>query len=114
MEWIGRRERLPITCLKDPPPMSSSYGAEELWHLTHGMRRHVLVESARDAQGIQEVDEELAIARRQIDNIDHQLYSHVRPIAEEGAWRMGGAATTWRRREDEAAWIWSANQGRQY
>ncbi|KAF6158777.1 hypothetical protein GIB67_040291 [Kingdonia uniflora] len=36
MEWTGRRERLPITHLRDPPPMSSFYGAEELWHLTHG------------------------------------------------------------------------------
>ncbi|KAF6151924.1 hypothetical protein GIB67_010498 [Kingdonia uniflora] len=38
MEWTGRRERLPIACLRDLPPMSSSYGTEELWHLTHGMR----------------------------------------------------------------------------
>ncbi|KAF6149667.1 hypothetical protein GIB67_017400 [Kingdonia uniflora] len=56
--------------------MSSSYGTEELWHLTHGMRRLVLPESARDAQRIQEVEEELVIARRQIDSIDHQLYAH--------------------------------------
>ncbi|KAF6158925.1 hypothetical protein GIB67_012342 [Kingdonia uniflora] len=56
--------------------MSSSYGTEELWHLTHGMRRLVLTESARDAQRIQVVEEELAIARRKIDNIDHQLYAH--------------------------------------
>ncbi|KAF6162594.1 hypothetical protein GIB67_003140 [Kingdonia uniflora] len=39
-----------IARLKDPPSMSSSYGAEELWHLTHGMR--------------------------QINSIDHQLYAH--------------------------------------
>ncbi|KAF6157602.1 hypothetical protein GIB67_037175, partial [Kingdonia uniflora] len=63
MEWTGRRERLPIACLRDPPPMSSSYGVEELWHLTHGMQRLVLAESARDAQRIQEVEEELAITR---------------------------------------------------
>ncbi|KAF6144452.1 hypothetical protein GIB67_024679 [Kingdonia uniflora] len=56
--------------------MSLSYGAEELWHLTHGMRQLVLVESARDVQRIQEVEEELAIARRQIDSIDHQLYAY--------------------------------------
>ncbi|KAF6169570.1 hypothetical protein GIB67_000843 [Kingdonia uniflora] len=56
--------------------MSSSYGAEELWHLTHGMQRLVLAESTRDAQRIQEVEGELAIARRQIDSIDHQLYPH--------------------------------------
>ncbi|KAF6158915.1 hypothetical protein GIB67_012332 [Kingdonia uniflora] len=37
MEWTGRRERLPIARLRDPPPMSSSYGVEELWHLTHGL-----------------------------------------------------------------------------
>ncbi|KAF6154611.1 hypothetical protein GIB67_023402 [Kingdonia uniflora] len=62
MEWIGQRERLPIACLRDPPPMSSSYGIEKLWHLTHGMRRLVLAESARDAQRLQEVEDELAIA----------------------------------------------------
>ncbi|KAF6151142.1 hypothetical protein GIB67_002394 [Kingdonia uniflora] len=56
--------------------MSSSYGTEELWHLTHGMRRLVLAESAQDAQRIQEVEEELAIARRKIEGIDHQLYAH--------------------------------------
>ncbi|KAF6155546.1 hypothetical protein GIB67_004540 [Kingdonia uniflora] len=76
MQWTGRRENLPIAHLRDPPPMSSSYGTEELWHLTHGMRRLVLAESARDAQRIQEVEEELAIARRQLDSIDHQLYAH--------------------------------------
>ncbi|KAF6162571.1 hypothetical protein GIB67_003117 [Kingdonia uniflora] len=76
MQWIGRHENLPIARLRDPPPMSSSYGTEELWHLTHGMQRLVLAESARDAQRIQEVKEELSIARRQLDNIDHQLYAH--------------------------------------
>ncbi|KAF6135923.1 hypothetical protein GIB67_006815 [Kingdonia uniflora] len=35
MEWTGRLERLPIARSRDPPPMSSSYGIEELWHLTH-------------------------------------------------------------------------------
>ncbi|KAF6144319.1 hypothetical protein GIB67_024546 [Kingdonia uniflora] len=58
MEWTGRRERLPIAHLRDPPPMSSSY------------------ESVRDAQRIQEMKEELAIAHRKIDSIDHQLYAH--------------------------------------
>ncbi|KAF6144186.1 hypothetical protein GIB67_004859 [Kingdonia uniflora] len=76
MEWTGRREMLPIARLRDPPLMSSSYGAEEMWHLTHGMRRLVRAESARDAQRLQEVEDELAIARRQIDSIDHQLYAH--------------------------------------
>ncbi|KAF6147436.1 hypothetical protein GIB67_022096 [Kingdonia uniflora] len=76
MQWTGRRENLPIACLRVLSPISSSYGTEELWHLTHGMRRLVLAESARDAQRIQEVEEELAIARRQIDSIDHQLYAH--------------------------------------
>ncbi|KAF6148155.1 hypothetical protein GIB67_011930 [Kingdonia uniflora] len=52
MEWIGRHEMFPIHRLRDPPPMSSSYGAEELWHLTYGMRRLALAESARDAQKI--------------------------------------------------------------
>ncbi|KAF6159037.1 hypothetical protein GIB67_022192 [Kingdonia uniflora] len=33
-------------------------------------------ESARDIQRIQEVEEGLSIARRQIDSIDHQLYAH--------------------------------------
>ncbi|KAF6167781.1 hypothetical protein GIB67_027559 [Kingdonia uniflora] len=56
--------------------MSSFYGAEELWHLTHGMQRLVLAESARDTQRLQEVEDELVIARRKIDSIDHQLYAH--------------------------------------
>ncbi|KAF6155742.1 hypothetical protein GIB67_007389 [Kingdonia uniflora] len=76
MQWIGRRENLPIARFRDPLPMSSSYNTEELWHLTHGMQRLILVESARDAQRIQEVEEELVIARRQIGSIDHQLYAH--------------------------------------
>ncbi|KAF6148405.1 hypothetical protein GIB67_036620 [Kingdonia uniflora] len=76
MQWTGRRENLPIARLRDPPPMSSSYDTEELWHLTHGIRRLVLTESARDAQRIQEVEKELAIASRQLDSIDHQLYAH--------------------------------------
>ncbi|KAF6135530.1 hypothetical protein GIB67_015383 [Kingdonia uniflora] len=50
MEWTGRREMFPIHRLRNPPPMSSSYDAEELWHLAHGMRRLVLTESARDDQ----------------------------------------------------------------
>ncbi|KAF6139129.1 hypothetical protein GIB67_009972 [Kingdonia uniflora] len=76
MEWTGRREKLPIARLRDPPPMSSSYGAKELWHLTHGIRRLILAEFARDSQRLQEVEDELAIARRKIDSIDHQLYAH--------------------------------------
>ncbi|KAF6157217.1 hypothetical protein GIB67_041678 [Kingdonia uniflora] len=40
------------------------------------MRRLVLAESARDAQRPQEVEDELVIARRQIDSIDHQLYAY--------------------------------------
>ncbi|KAF6135125.1 hypothetical protein GIB67_040436 [Kingdonia uniflora] len=56
MEWTGRRERLPITRLRDPSPMFSSYNAEEMWHLTHGMRRLVLA--------------------GKIDSIDHQLYAY--------------------------------------
>ncbi|KAF6168125.1 hypothetical protein GIB67_011510 [Kingdonia uniflora] len=76
MEWTGRREILPIARLRDPPPMSSSYGPEKLWHLTHGMRQLVLTESARDAQRFKELEDELAIAHRQIDSLDHQLYAH--------------------------------------
>ncbi|KAF6158247.1 hypothetical protein GIB67_028671 [Kingdonia uniflora] len=38
MEWTGRHERLPIARLRDPPPMSSSYGAKQLWHLTHDLQ----------------------------------------------------------------------------
>ncbi|KAF6140503.1 hypothetical protein GIB67_031146 [Kingdonia uniflora] len=62
MEWTGRREMLLIACLMEPPPMSSSYGAKELWHLTHGMWRLVLTESARDAQRLKELTDEFAIA----------------------------------------------------
>ncbi|KAF6167841.1 hypothetical protein GIB67_027619 [Kingdonia uniflora] len=76
IEWTGRRERLPIARLRDPPPISSFYGAEELWHLTRGMQRLVLAESVQDAQRLKEVEDKLSIARRQIDIIDHQLYAH--------------------------------------
>ncbi|KAF6138678.1 hypothetical protein GIB67_009872 [Kingdonia uniflora] len=76
MELTGRRERHPIALLRDPPPISSSYGAEELWHLTHGMQQLVLAKSARDAQRLLELDDELAIAHRQIESIYHQLYAH--------------------------------------
>ncbi|KAF6176452.1 hypothetical protein GIB67_010089 [Kingdonia uniflora] len=76
MKWTGRREMLPIARLRDLPPMSSSYDQEKLWHLTHGMRQLVLAEFAQDAQRLQEVEDKLAIARRQIDSIDHQLYAH--------------------------------------
>ncbi|KAF6172057.1 hypothetical protein GIB67_029475 [Kingdonia uniflora] len=38
MQWTGRRESLPIALLRDPPPMSSSYGTEKLWYLTYGIR----------------------------------------------------------------------------
>ncbi|KAF6172287.1 hypothetical protein GIB67_024909, partial [Kingdonia uniflora] len=71
MEWTGRREILPIASLRDLPPMSSSYGAEELWHLTH----------------------------RHLDSVDNQLYAHdlhlrkesdvrVVPLPAEGNARM--------------------------
>ncbi|KAF6139879.1 hypothetical protein GIB67_009726 [Kingdonia uniflora] len=44
--WIERRKMLPIHRLRDPPPMSLSYSAEEQWHLdsvdyqlySHGLR----------------------------------------------------------------------------
>ncbi|KAF6137005.1 hypothetical protein GIB67_030769 [Kingdonia uniflora] len=42
IEWTGRHELLPIYRLRDLPPMSASYGTEEIWHLTHGMRRLAL------------------------------------------------------------------------
>ncbi|KAF6138939.1 hypothetical protein GIB67_025668 [Kingdonia uniflora] len=57
-------------------PESSSYDTKKLWHLTHGMQRLVLPESARDAQRLQELTDELVIAHKQIDSIDHQLYAH--------------------------------------
>ncbi|KAF6138910.1 hypothetical protein GIB67_025639 [Kingdonia uniflora] len=76
MEWTGRHKLLLIHRLRDPPPMSSSYGAEELWHLTHGMRRPALAESARDTQKLQQLTDELATAHRHIDSIDNQLYAH--------------------------------------
>ncbi|KAF6142745.1 hypothetical protein GIB67_018456, partial [Kingdonia uniflora] len=76
IEWSGRREMLPIARLRDPPLMSSSYDAEELWHLTHSMWRLVLTESARDTQRFKELENELAIAHIKIDSIDCQLYAH--------------------------------------
>ncbi|KAF6137175.1 hypothetical protein GIB67_030939 [Kingdonia uniflora] len=76
MEWTGQREMFPIARLRDPSPISSSYGAVELWHLTHGMRRLVLIESARDAQRFKELEDEHVIAHMQIDSIDHQLYAY--------------------------------------
>ncbi|KAF6163915.1 hypothetical protein GIB67_024770 [Kingdonia uniflora] len=66
----------PIHRLRDPLPMSASYGAEELWHLTHGMRELALVESARDAQRLQELTDENTSLRRHLDSIDDQLYEH--------------------------------------
>ncbi|KAF6135158.1 hypothetical protein GIB67_035229, partial [Kingdonia uniflora] len=38
IEWTRQRDMLPIARLRDSPPMSSSCGAEELWHLTHRPR----------------------------------------------------------------------------
>ncbi|KAF6158256.1 hypothetical protein GIB67_028680 [Kingdonia uniflora] len=40
------------------------------------MRRLVLAKSARDAQRLQEVEDEFTIAYWQIDSIDHQLYAN--------------------------------------
>ncbi|KAF6135124.1 hypothetical protein GIB67_040435 [Kingdonia uniflora] len=82
MEWTGRREMLPIARLRDPPPMSSSCGAEELWYLTYGMRRLRLIhtEYMRDAQGFKKFEDKLAIAHRKIDSIDHQPYAHDLPL----------------------------------
>ncbi|KAF6170444.1 hypothetical protein GIB67_030127 [Kingdonia uniflora] len=85
IEWTGRHEMLPIARMRDLSPISSSYDAEKLWHLTHGMGRLILAESGRDAQRLQKLTDELVIAHMQIDSIDHQLYAHVRPTAEEGA-----------------------------
>ncbi|KAF6139897.1 hypothetical protein GIB67_009744 [Kingdonia uniflora] len=76
MEWIGTHEMFPIAHLRDSLPMSFSYSAEELWHLTHGIGQLALAESARDVQRLQELTDELATAHRHIDSIDHQLYAH--------------------------------------
>ncbi|KAF6164408.1 hypothetical protein GIB67_025234 [Kingdonia uniflora] len=76
MEWTGRRELLPIYRLRDPPEMSPSYGVEELWHLTHGMQRLCLAESARNAQTIQDLTGEVATMRRHLDSVDNQLHAH--------------------------------------
>ncbi|KAF6150024.1 hypothetical protein GIB67_002806 [Kingdonia uniflora] len=76
IEWTGRHEMLPIARMRDLSPISSSYDAEKLWHLTHGMGRLILAESGRDAQRLQKLTDELVIAHMQIDSIDHQLYAH--------------------------------------
>ncbi|KAF6160951.1 hypothetical protein GIB67_007592 [Kingdonia uniflora] len=76
MEWTGRCEMFPIHRLRDAPPMSSSYGAVELWHLTHGMWRLFLVESARDNQRLQELTDENVTLRRHLDSVDDQLHAH--------------------------------------
>ncbi|KAF6146441.1 hypothetical protein GIB67_037741 [Kingdonia uniflora] len=76
MAWTRRREMFPIHRLRDPPPMSSSCDAEELWHLTHGMQRLALAKFARDAQRLRQLTVELATAHMHIDSIDHQLYAH--------------------------------------
>ncbi|KAF6157737.1 hypothetical protein GIB67_037310 [Kingdonia uniflora] len=83
MAWIGRREMFLIHHLRDPPPMPLSYGAEELWHLTHGIRRLTRAQSAQDAQSLHQLTDELATAHRHIDSIDHQLYANIRPTAEK-------------------------------
>ncbi|KAF6163717.1 hypothetical protein GIB67_036177 [Kingdonia uniflora] len=64
MQWTGRREMLPIHRLRTSPSISSSYGTEELWHLTHGMRQLALAESARDAQRLQQLTDENVTLRR--------------------------------------------------
>ncbi|KAF6134345.1 hypothetical protein GIB67_005737 [Kingdonia uniflora] len=77
MEWIGRHEMLPIAHLRDMPPMSSSYGTEEMWHLTYGIWRLALTESTRDAQRLQEFTDENDTLRRHLDSVDEQLYVYV-------------------------------------
>ncbi|KAF6140584.1 hypothetical protein GIB67_013877 [Kingdonia uniflora] len=109
IQWTGRRENLPIARLRDPPLMSSFYGTEELWHLTHGMRRLILAEFARDVQRIQEVEEELVIARMQIDSIDHQLYAYDLQLRSGRDVRVvslppGGGARTRRRGSGPRTW----------
>ncbi|KAF6167758.1 hypothetical protein GIB67_027536 [Kingdonia uniflora] len=76
MEWTERREMLSVAHLRNPPPISSSYDTEELWHLTHGMRRLCLAESARDAQRLQELTDKLATLRSHLDSVDDRLYTH--------------------------------------
>ncbi|KAF6159462.1 hypothetical protein GIB67_032233 [Kingdonia uniflora] len=76
MGWTERRKLLPIHCLRDPSPMSFSYDAEELWHLTHGIWRLALAESVRDAQMIQDLIGEVTTLRRHLDSVDDQLHAH--------------------------------------
>ncbi|KAF6168023.1 hypothetical protein GIB67_011408, partial [Kingdonia uniflora] len=76
MEWTGRHKMLPIARLRDPPPISSSYGVEELWHLTHGMWRLALTEFVRDTRRLQELTDENDTLRRHLDSVDEQLYAH--------------------------------------
>ncbi|KAF6136617.1 hypothetical protein GIB67_016073, partial [Kingdonia uniflora] len=73
MEWTGRCDLLPIHRLRDLPEMSPSYGAEELWHMTHGIQRLILAKSARDAQRLQEMTDENVTLRRHLDSVDDQL-----------------------------------------
>ncbi|KAF6171396.1 hypothetical protein GIB67_009537 [Kingdonia uniflora] len=99
IEWTGRREMFPITRLRDPPPMSSSYGTEELWHLTHGMRRLALAESARDAQRLQELADGVVTLRSHLATVDDQLYAHnLHSRMERDVWVVlqpaGGGART--------------------
>ncbi|KAF6174094.1 hypothetical protein GIB67_020276 [Kingdonia uniflora] len=75
MEWTERHELLPIHCLRDPPEMSASYGAEELWRLTHDMQRLYLTKFVRDAQGIHELTNEVATLTRYLDSVNDQLYA---------------------------------------
>ncbi|KAF6162761.1 hypothetical protein GIB67_029030 [Kingdonia uniflora] len=76
MEWTGGHEMFPIHRLRDPPPISSTCGAEELWYLTHGMRRLFLTESAQDPQRMQKLTDEVATLRSHLDSVDDQLYAH--------------------------------------
>ncbi|KAF6172453.1 hypothetical protein GIB67_006966 [Kingdonia uniflora] len=71
MEWTGRHDMLPIARLRDPQPMSSSYDAKELWHLTHGMRRLALTESPRDAQRLLELTYENATLGKHLNSDLH-------------------------------------------
>ncbi|KAF6164197.1 hypothetical protein GIB67_010167 [Kingdonia uniflora] len=77
------RKRMP---LQVPNGNCKYYLGDRCWRQLEGDADVSLdppLKSAQDAQRFKEFEDELAIAHRKIDSIDHQLYSHVRTTAEE-------------------------------
>ncbi|KAF6171334.1 hypothetical protein GIB67_020401 [Kingdonia uniflora] len=69
---VTDEERIPL----DPPLSMSPHFSPAALHEMRWPGSLTVSKSAWDAERLQKVEDELAIARRQIDSIDHQLYAH--------------------------------------